>query len=100
MEMEMNIMTTYTTPAYTVPKSILVGDRVRYESAAGTIRGEVVDIDYAKNAAGDIIPWIVIQYDSYDRNGRSVKCEARLADTALAMMKFQVIFRDHDKKAA
>jgi hypothetical protein len=28
----------------TAPKTILIGDRVRYESAAGTIRGEVVKI--------------------------------------------------------
>ncbi len=26
----------------TAPKTVLIGDRVRYESAAGTIRGEVV----------------------------------------------------------
>lgn len=71
------------------PKTVLIGDRVRYESAAGTIRGEVVDIDLAMNAAGDMIPWIVIEYIHNNR-----ACRTRLADTALEMMRFQVIFRD------
>lgn len=73
----------------TAPKTILIGDRVRYESAAGTIRGEVVDIVDDMNAAGDIIPWIVIEHYMMGQVIRS-----RLADTALAMMKFKVIFRD------
>ena len=73
----------------TAPKTILIGDRVRYESAAGTIRGEVVDIVDAMNAAGDIIPWIVIEHIMHNRPVRT-----RLADTALEMMKFKVIFRD------
>lgn len=72
------------------PKTILLGDRVRYESAAGTIRGEVVDVVDAMNAAGDIIPWIVIEHY---QNGRMVR--TRLADTSLEMMKFKVIFRDY-----
>lgn len=81
--------------AYVAPKTILVGDRVRYESAAGTIRGEVTKIVYDKNAAGNIIPWIVVEYYKL-----GVKCETYLADTSLAMMKFEVIFRDYDKKVA
>jgi hypothetical protein len=72
------------------PKTILIGDRVRYESAAGAIRGVVTLIEYEKNAAGYIIPWIVVEYqfNSY------TKIRTRLADTSLAMMKFEVIFRD------
>jgi hypothetical protein len=73
----------------TAPKTILIGDRVRYESAAGTIRGEVVDIVHDINAAGNVIPWIVIEHVI---DGRPIR--TRLADTALAMMKFKVIFRD------
>jgi hypothetical protein len=46
----------------TAPKTILIGDRVRYESAAGTIRGEVVDVVHDMNAAGNVIPWIVIEH--------------------------------------
>ena len=75
------------------PENILIGDRVRYESAAGTIRGIVTTIDHAKNAAGDVIDWIGVEY-IYCRNGKEKVCKTRLAETALAMMKFKVIFRD------
>ena len=76
----------------TAPKTILIGDRVRYESAAGTIRGEVVKIMKAPNAAGNLIDWIYIQY--YNQKSPSKHSIVRLADTALAMMKFKVVFRD------
>ena len=76
----------------TAPKTILIGDRVRYESAAGTIRGEVVKITRDLNAAGDMIDWIYVEY--YNERSPSKYSIARLADTALAMMKFKVIFRD------
>jgi len=72
----------------TVPKTILIGDRVRYESAAGTIRGEVVKIDQALNAAGGMIDWIHISHTL-----RGHQTVTRLADTALAMMQFKIIFR-------
>lgn len=72
----------------TAPKTILISDRVRYESAAGTIRGEVVKIDQALNAAGDMIDWIHISHMMHGRQTVS-----RLADTALSMMKFKVTFR-------
>lgn len=71
---------------------VLVGDRVRYESAAGTIRGEVVKIMQDRNAAGDMIDWIYIQY--YNEKSPSKYSIARLAETALPMMKFVVTFRD------
>lgn len=74
------------------PKTILIGDRVRYESAAGTIRGEVVKIMQDFNANRDLIDWIYIEY--YNEKSPSKYSIARLADTALEMMKFKVIFRD------
>ena len=76
----------------TAPKTILIGDRVRYESAAGTIRGEVVKIMKAYNAAGNLIDWIYIEY--YNEKSPSNYSIVRLADTALEMMKFKVTFRD------
>lgn len=76
----------------TAPKTILIGDRVRYESAAGTIRGEVVKIMKAMNAAGNMIDWIYIEY--YNEKSPSNYSIVRLADTALEMMKFKVTFRD------
>jgi hypothetical protein len=75
----------------TAPKTILIGDRVRYESAAGTIRGEVVKIMKDWNAAGNLIDWIYVEY--YNANSPSKYSIVRLADTALEMMKFKVIFR-------
>jgi hypothetical protein len=82
------------------PKTVLIGDRVRYESAAGTISGEVVKIMRAPNAAGKLIDWIYVEYP----NEKS-PCNysiARLADTSLEMMKFVVTFRDytHEESAA
>jgi hypothetical protein len=74
------------------PKTILIGDRVRYESAAGTIRGEVVKITKDWNAAGNLIDWIYIEY--YNEKSPSNYSIVRLADTALEMMKFKVTFRD------
>jgi hypothetical protein len=76
----------------TAPKTILIGDRVRYESAAGTIRGEVVKIMKAMNAAGNMIDWIYIEY--YNEKSPSKYSITRLAETALEMMKLKVIFRD------
>jgi len=80
------------------PKTILVGDRVRFESAAGTIRGEVVKIMQDRNAAGDMIDWIYVEY--YNDKSPSKYSIVRLADTALEMMKFVVTFRDIDKQIA
>ena len=74
------------------PKTILIGDRVRYESAAGMIRGEVVKITRDLNAAGDMIDWIYVEY--FNPKSPTKHSIARLADTALEMMKFKVTFRD------
>lgn len=73
----------------TTPKTVLVGDRVRYESAAGVIRGEVVAIEDRMCADDVVRPWIVVEHII---NNRPVRTS--LADKSLAMMKFKVIFRD------
>jgi hypothetical protein len=80
------------------PKTVLIGDRVRYESAAGTIRGEVVKIMQDRNAAGNMIDWIYVEY--YNEKSPSKYSIARLADTSLEMMKFVVTFRDIDIQIA
>ena len=77
---------------------VLVGDRVRYESAAGTIRGEVVRIRRALNAAKQMINWIHIEY--HNEWAPTKKSIAVLAETALPMMKFVVTFRDYDIQVA
>lgn len=80
------------------PENILVGDRVRYESAAGTIRGEIVRIKRAKNAANKMINWIHIEY--FNPQSPTKHSIAVLAETALEMMKFKVTFRDIDIQIA
>lgn len=74
------------------PKTILIGDRVRYQSAAGTIRGEVVRISRRLNAAKQMINWIHVEY--HNELAPTKKSIAVLAETALEMMKFVVTFRD------
>jgi len=80
------------------PKTVLLGDRVRYESAAGTIRGEVIRIRRAMNAANQLINWIYVEY--HNEKSPSKKSIAVLAETALEMMKFVVTFRDIDIQIA
>lgn len=78
----------------TAPKTVLIGDRIRYKSAAGTIRGEVVKIMRDRNAAGEFIDWIYVEY--YNEKSPCKSSIARLANTSLEMMKFVVTFRDID----
>lgn len=80
------------------PKTVIVGDRVRYESAAGTIRGEVIRIVQSKNAAGNMIDWIHVEY--HNEKSPTKKSIAVLAETSLEMMKFVVTFRDIDIQVA
>ena len=78
----------------TTPKTVLIGDRVSYQAAAGTISGEVVKIMRAPNAAGNLIDWIYVEY--YNEKSPCKHSIARLADTSLEMMKFVITFRDYD----
>lgn len=80
------------------PKTVIIGDRVQYESAAGIVSGEVVKITRAPNAANVLINWIYVEY--YNDNSPSNYSIIRLADTALEMMKFEVLFRDTELKDA
>ena len=82
------------------PETVLIGDRVRYESAAGTISGEVVKIMRAPNAAGKLIDWIYVEY--HNEKSPCNYSIARIADTSLEMMKFVVTFRNytHEESAA
>lgn len=74
---------------------VRIGDRVRWESAAGTIRGEIVDISLGLNARDELVPWLTIEHIVGNR-----VCRARLCgtDIYLKMMKFTVIFRDIEKQ--
>jgi hypothetical protein len=77
--------------------TVLIGDRVRYESAAGTIRGEVVGVYLSMNAAGTLIPWL--QISRIVNNKNDVVSIAGTEDN-LKMMQFRVIFRDGYRKIA
>jgi hypothetical protein len=69
----------------------MIGDRVRYESAEGTIRGEVSSIRLSRNAKGDLIPWLSIKYI---RNNKETICSLCGSEDYLKMMKFVVNFSD------
>lgn len=72
-------------------KSVQIGDRVRWESAAGVIRGEIVDIRLGLNAKEELVPWLTIQTGS----NRVQICGH---DSYLKSMKFTVLFRDYEKQ--
>lgn len=72
-------------------KDIKAGDRVRWESAAGTIRGEIANIRLARNAANELIPWLGIEYI---QNNRTCYVSLCGLESYLQMMKFKVLFRD------
>jgi hypothetical protein len=75
--------------------NIMVGDRVRWECHAGTIRGEILEIRLALNAKNELIPWLIIEYI---KNNKPVKIKLCGTDSYLKMMKFQVNFRDVEKQ--
>lgn len=73
--------------------SVRVGDRVRWTSADGTLRGEISEIRLNKNADGKLIPWVFIDYiqDNMTKTAMLAGTEANLS-----LMKFQVNFRDQE----
>jgi len=70
---------------------VRVGDRVRWESAAGTIRGEILEIRLAQNANNELIPWLIIEFYNNNKACKTMLCGT---EDYLKMMKFQVNFRD------
>lgn len=69
---------------------VLIGDRVRWESAAGTIRGEIKNIRLDRNANGELVPWLDIEYILNNRTATTALCGV---EDFLKMMKFRVNFR-------
>ena len=72
---------------------VRLGDRVRWDYAAGIIRGEVIKIEMAPTAAGDYVPWYTIQ----SLNG-NISCLCGRA-SYLNMMQFSIRFRDYMRAA-
>ena len=77
---------------------VLIGDRVRYESGVGTVRGEVVKIMQDKIAPGDSFDWIYVQY--HNELSPSKSSIARIPSTAFESIGFKVIFRDIEVQIA
>lgn len=70
---------------------VKIGDRVRWTSAAGTIRGEIVGMRLGLTAANTLVPWVMIEYI---QNNRAVRAELCGTESNLKMMQFRVNFRD------
>lgn len=70
--------------------TIKVGTNVRWVSAAGTLEGTVKSIKLGRNAAGDMIPWMLIEGPNF---GIRKPLKTRLAATQhnLSMMRVRVI---------
>ena len=84
-------------------RDVRVGDRVKWSSLGGRIRGEVVSIELVKNIYGQSIPMLSISAWIAD-----MYVTTRLANNVnyLASLQFEVVFRDGvsasdmDEKAA
>ena len=73
---------------------VKLGDRVRWCSAAGWLRGTLVAAQLAPNAKNEMIVWYTIEM----LNGQKHRLCGN--DDYLKMMKFTVIFRDGGLEAA
>jgi len=72
--------------------TIEVGTNVRWLSAAGTLEGTVKSIKLGRNAAGDMIPWMLIEVPNFGIR-KPLKTRLALAATQhnLSMMRVRVI---------
>lgn len=84
---------------------VRIGDQVCWNSSLGVLHGEVKSIVLARNAAMNLVPWLVIDYidivDYNDPRKDKIKTVRLCAlEGNFAMMKLKVIFRDSGLKAA
>jgi hypothetical protein len=77
------------------PTKILIGDRVRWHSSAGTKRGEVINIFDAMDELGDVINFYHIEY----HGGFNDRCLAMIAEDEITKVDLKVTFRDHGFKS-
>lgn len=71
---------------------VQIGDRVRWTSSAGVLRGEIVNMCLALNSAGTLVPWIDIKYTNFRGLVKTVRLCG--SDDHLKMLRFRVNFRD------
>ena len=80
---------------------IHIGDRVSWESSAGKLHGEVINIRIGRNGHNKLVPWVTIEHIDNNKTRTATLCGT---DDNLAMMKFKVNFRDNyrckEKEAA
>jgi hypothetical protein len=72
---------------------VRIGDRVRWTSAAGDIRGEIVGMRLGLSSAGTLVPWVMIEYYNLNGNKRVELCGS---ESALKALHFRVLFRDKE----
>ena len=72
---------------------VRIGDRVRWTSAAGVLRGEVVGMRLALNANATLVPWIMIEWHDGVRGTK--RTELCGLEDNLNMLQFRVNFRDN-----
>jgi hypothetical protein len=75
-----------------------VGDNVSWVSAAGHLRGKIVGICIAPNAARNLVPWITIERTAV-RDGTSTQVRTRMCatDSKLKMMQVTRLFDEPSK---
>jgi hypothetical protein len=79
----------------TSAKAIKVGDRVRWQYATVTLRGEVVDISLDADENDVLTPWLTIESIVGNNPVRTRVCGST---SNLKMIKLTVTFRDFYKQ--
>ena len=69
-----------------------IGTRVRWESAAGVLRGTITNITLSPSASGAVTPWIDIKTDG--SRGSTRLCAL---DSNLKMMRVSEVVADNTK---
>ena len=76
-----------------------VGDNVSWVSAAGHLRGKIVGMHIAPNAAWKLVPWIAIERTAVLKDGRSTQVRTRMcgSDSNLKRMQVTRLFDEPSK---
>ena len=71
---------------------ITTGSYISWSSSAGTLSGFIKEISLAKNAAGDLVPWFVVEDVLNIRTNVRLNCNVLLCATeqSMAMMKMAI----------
>ncbi len=80
-------------------RELNVGDDVSWVSAAGHLRGKIVGICIALNAAHNLVPWITIERTAVRPDGTSIQVRSRMCatDSNLHCMRVTRLFDEPRK---